>query len=96
MERLRTADENTKTRWLVALSIMCMIIIVFVWLKYFNNLIAQQPRPQPIAETKNEPFSFWQTMKNGAEFLGQNIIDKLRNFGALLGAPRSYIVNPPK
>lgn len=73
-----------------------MVIVAFVWLKYFNNLITESVSMRPVAEEESRSFSFWQTMKNGATFLGQNIIDKLRNFGAVLSTPRNYIVQPPK
>jgi len=95
LERLRSADERTKTRWLIALSAISMVIVVFVWFRYFNNLIAESVSMRPVEE-ESRSFSFWQTIKNGAAFLRQDLSEKIRNFGAMLSAPRSYIVQPPK
>ncbi len=95
LERLRSADERIKTGWLIALSAISMVIVVFVWVKYFNNLIMESVSTRPVEE-ESRSFSFWQTMENGTAFLRQDLSEKIRNFGAMLAAPRNYIIQPPK
>lgn len=40
LERLRAADEQTKWRIIIVATIICMIVIVYVWLGYFNPFVA--------------------------------------------------------
>lgn len=93
IEKLQNSDEGNKRRWMFILSSISMVIVVFVWLAYFNNLISDFSRQQP-QETKNGGFTFSQTMKNGAAIVYETIAGWMKNFGEILGAPREYIINP--
>lgn len=95
LERLQSADDDAKQRWLVAASVLCMVIVVFVWLKYFNTLVEPVTAP-PSPEGESQGFSFWQSAKNGTALLYEAFLGKIQSLGEILSAPRSYIIKPPK
>lgn len=70
---------------------IAMVIVIFVWLAYFNNLIAGfSAPPEPVAEGTG--FGFWITMKNGLAVIYDGLVGKLHWFGSILGEPREYII----
>lgn len=101
LERLQSSDEGTKLRWLIGLSLIVMVAVVYVWLAYFNGLIAgislntTEPHSQPASAHGNNT-DFFTTMKNGTAIIYNFFDDKLQSFGKILEAPRDYIVKPPQ
>ena len=95
LEKLQNSDEDTKRRWMVILTIVAMVIVIYVWLAYFNNLIAGlSAPPQEIAADAPESkgFTFWHSTKNGLGLVYNGFIGKLRWLGEVLGEPREYII----
>jgi len=93
IEKLQNSDEDTKHRWMLILTAVAMTIVIFVWLAYFNNLVAGfSAAPEPVTEETG--FGFWATMKNGIAIVYGGSIDKLRWLGGILGEPREYIIPP--
>ena len=39
-EELRSLEEPTKTKILVVATVLVMVVVVYFWMAYFNNLIA--------------------------------------------------------
>ncbi len=76
-------------------TLVIMIVVVYVWLAYFNNLVGSFNQPEP-ASTPGGGFTFWQSMKNGVAIIYETFSEKIRSFGQILETPREYIVNPPK
>ncbi len=95
LEKLQSADEDVKRRWLVVSTIVVMIVVIYVWLAYFNSLIASFSEPR-LAEipTGGAGFSFWLSLKSGAALLYNSFVDKLHVFAEILKAPREYIIQP--
>ena len=93
MQRLQSADERTKKRWVIILSAVAMVVIVFIWLKYFNTLVQPGGWDTPSAETE-ESFSFWQTMKAGLGVLYDKAAGGIQGLGNILQAPRDYLIKP--
>ncbi len=57
LEKLQSASEPAKRRWLVVITAVLMVVVIYVWLAYFNNLIAafsQQSAP-PLASSEQAP-----------------------------------------
>lgn len=99
LERLQSADEATKKRWLIVSAAVIMAIVIYVWLAYFNNLVAGfSESGQPVqADSGGEGgVTFWQTMKNGLSVTFHGFTSGLHGLGNILQAPREYIINPPK
>lgn len=94
LERLQSADDATKKRWMFISTAIIMAVVIYVWLMYFNSLIAgfsSQPTEQPATG-----IGFWDAVKNGTAAVYQGLIDKIRALGDILRAPREYIIKPPQ
>ena len=39
LEKLQSTPEPTKRRWLIGVTAALMVVVIYVWLAYFNNLI---------------------------------------------------------
>ncbi|MEK7195084.1 MAG: hypothetical protein AAB655_00100 [Patescibacteria group bacterium] len=97
LEKLQSADEGRKKKIMFVSTVVIMTAVIYVWLAYFNSLIA--PTTQP--DLKNESaeggdFTFWQTMKKGMAAIYGILGDKVSDLGGILEAPREYIIKPPK
>ena len=55
LEKLQSAPEPTKRRWLVAATAVLMIAVIYVWLAYFNNLITAFSQPAAPAYDYTQP-----------------------------------------
>lgn len=97
LKKLQTADETYKKRILVVVSTVVMIIVIYIWLIYFNNLVARETRETvPVAATQDENPGFWGTMQRGSAVLYHNIVGGIEWLGQAFRAPREYIVKPLK
>jgi len=89
IKKLQTADEPRKRRWLVLSTAIVMVIVIFVWLRYFNSLV--QPDAAAISPS---PVSFWGTMGHGVVAIYHAFTNSIRALGGMLVAPQTYIVKP--
>jgi len=106
LEKLQSAPESVKTRWMVISAAVIMVIVIYVWLAYFNNLMAgfSKPLAQTSAQTQVEQQSaadsggvtMWSSFKDGMASLYQVFVGELHFLGSILQAPREYIVKPPR
>ena len=57
IEKLQSLDGPAKNKILIVATAVAMVIIVYFWLAYFNNLIAgvTQPAPIPVTESTAQP-----------------------------------------
>lgn len=99
LEKLRAADENTKMRWIIIITAVIMVIVVYIWLAYFNNLFATASAPVA-TESNNQEKSAGQNpltfLQQRAGALYSIFIDKIQVLGNILKTPREYIVKPPQ
>jgi hypothetical protein len=109
LQKLQSAPEPTKRRWIMAITAVVMVAVIYVWLAYFNSLITagfSQPaipsvnsgqvpaEPAPSAGVGSA--SFWQKLKNATANLYNVFGGALHNLGNILDAPREYIIKPPQ
>jgi hypothetical protein len=94
LAKLQSTDESTKKKWLILITVVSMMIVVSVWLKYFNNLVIGVNNNPTV--DGGSGFSFFETMKEGTAFLYDSLAQKMTGLGEVLNAPRNYIVSPPK
>ena len=88
IEKLQAADEGRKRKWMIISTTIVMAVVIYVWLGYFNNLIARlsQPVLPQSPEVVRKP-SFLETMKTGAAAIYEV-------FSRLVKAPKEYIIKP--
>lgn len=96
LEKLQSSDERTKRRWLVGLTAVVMVGVIYVWLAYFNNLVAGFEEPSPELNQREEGFTFLETLKKGAAVIYDAFSQRLQGLGAILEKPKEYIIQPPK
>jgi hypothetical protein len=88
-ESLQSMDESMKQKILVVATVVIMILVVYVWLGYFNGIVAGTSQSntsvataqvQPVSSGGN---SFWQSMK-----------DDMANMANVFKQPGQYNVQP--
>ncbi len=94
-EKLRATDDRTKTRILIVSSGLATAIIIFVWMRYVNGLVGENPAT-PVANSGDSGFSLWQSMKNGVALIFRGMLEKAKGFGGAIRAPKSYDILPPR
>lgn len=50
IEKLQSLDGPAKNKVLIVATAVVMVIVIYFWLAYFNNLIAGVSQPAPVAE----------------------------------------------
>lgn len=98
LKKIQEADHATKKQVLFIASALAMLLVVLIWLLYFNNFVASTAAEiSPLAaEERQEDNSFWGTMHRGTAVLYGNIKGGIEWLGQALQAPREYIVKPPQ
>lgn len=91
LEKLQSADQSVKKRWTVIISTIVMAGVLFVWIWYFNNLIASF-NPEPVSAEESEQPPFPVIMKRGAAMISGEIMGQARRLSEKLATPRSYLV----
>ncbi|MBU6500497.1 MAG: hypothetical protein KGJ89_01555 [Patescibacteria group bacterium] len=103
--KIQSADESTKRRWIIICTIVIMVVILYVWLAYFNNLMASvSNQGENIADTSGSPAAartssgstFLQSVKNSPAFIYNIFTNSISFLGGILQSPREYIVKPPQ
>lgn len=89
LERLQSADEATKRRWTIGITAVVMLVVIYVWLAYFNNLVVGFSESQPGGGT-----DFLSALKGGTSFFSSEMANTLHALGNILSSPRDYIINP--
>lgn len=87
LERLQSADNETKRRWMVGAVIVFMIIVVYLWLAYFNNIVASSNTVPSVAGETRTSFSFLDTMRRGTAVVS----DSLKG---LFGKSKEIVITP--
>ncbi len=69
IKRLQEADEATKKKWLIIMSGVTMVILIFFWLIYLKSaFVAIGPAPK-----EENQDSFWQTFIAGFSLIANQI-----------------------
>ncbi len=97
LKRLQGADAATKRRIVIISSVLAMVVVLYIWLAYFNNLLADAGRSDGSTGGQGETHaSFWETMQRGTVIVYENVTGAVGRFGEMLKGPREYIVKPLK
>ncbi len=88
-ERLRTADEKTKRKIIIITSCICMVVIVYIWLGYFNNIVSSAVQSGSGAQIPSP--GFWDKIKSNADSFYEKISGAFVSF---FDGSKQYIVQP--
>src|SRR3989338_3561043 len=77
--KLQQEDEATRKRWLVILTSGTMVIVVSLWLVYFNFTIKALTSDPP-----KEEAGFFQTSANGLQIISKETALKISQLSAYL------------
>ncbi len=95
LKKIQTGSERNKVRWLILFSVIAAVLVLFVWLKYFNLIIASQTNNQEIAgQEAGQGFAFWQTFKAGLGVVFQSIANGFHSIFNTINQPKSYMIKP--
>ena len=95
LEKLQSADEGRKQRWLVGSSVVVAILFFFVWATYFNSILSVNETPASGAVADGSGgFSFWQSVKSGSATVYTDIVNSIASLTRKLKAPADYPIAP--
>ena len=97
LKKIQTGSERNKVRWLILFSVIAAVLVLFVWLKYFNLIIASQTNNQEMAgqqtgQEAGQGFAFWQTFKAGLGVVFQSIANGFHSILNTINQPKSYMI----
>lgn len=68
IKRIQRSNSQTKRKWLIAGSIVAMVLVIFFWVIYLNISV-----PEVVSDNNNQPaqedISFIQSVSKGAKIL---------------------------
>ncbi len=74
LEELQALDESVKRRVLTVATVVVMVVVAYVWVGYFNGLVAGSSQEQsaivaaaqtPTGGAGDGGYNFWQSIKSG-------------------------------
>ena len=89
LDELRSLDEPVKKRVLIISTIIIMIIVLYIWIGYFNSIVASSSQPTVATAVAtstgatSQGISFWQNIKNG-----------MANIANIVRGPGEYTIQP--
>ena len=101
---LQSLDDRAKFKVLIVATAVVMVVVVYFWLAYFNNIIASVQTPlaadggasQNATPAAQEEAGPWTIVMRAPAFLYGEFMGAMRWLGNVLQAPRQYIVQPPQ
>lgn len=98
LNKIQEATPEIKRRWLFAVSALAMMVIVYFWTAYFNNLVTVFSPAQGQADiqstTQGQNQSFFDTIKSGMSNLANKVKEGPQLFLKLFKAEREYNITP--
>ena len=98
IEELQSQSESTKKKILVAATIVSMVVIVYLWLACFNNImsnaspaVAQQGAP---SASMGDGGGAWSAFSGAVAGFWQAARDGVKSISGAVGSARQYNVNP--
>ena len=90
---LQSLDEATKRKVAIVATVIIMVGVIFVWVGYFNGLVAGVSQQQTTVATNNSP-SFTQNIKSGMAAIGNGFVGATQWFIGIFKNPGQYTIHP--
>jgi hypothetical protein len=87
LEEIQSLDESTKRRVGFVVTAVIMVGVVYLWLAYFNGVVASVS-PAPVAAGQSQQGSSWFAM------VGSNMAGAAQWIGRLFTSPGQYTIHP--
>ncbi|OGZ53423.1 MAG: hypothetical protein A3B25_01865 [Candidatus Ryanbacteria bacterium RIFCSPLOWO2_01_FULL_48_26] len=95
LEKLRSSDEGAKTRWIIIFTSIIMVIVIYVWLAYFNTLFAVSDNSSAIAANQNNvPKEIAHSSPTILERMGSAYHTFTGAIGTMLKFQKEYTIKP--
>lgn len=94
IEQLQSLDERKKTKVLVAVSLVAMIVVIYLWLAYFNSTIMTGIAGQEAAPENNAQAAPTAQGPSMFSSIGTGFTNIGRALGNIFNAPREIEVKP--
>ncbi len=97
LEELQSLDEPTKRIVMIVLTVVIMVVVIYVWLAYFNNLLASVGQPQVAdngASTGTAGGNLVDAVRNGTAFIYGSFVNAVHALSNVFQTPRQYIIRP--
>ena len=92
LEKLQSADDRTKNRWLIGSTALIGSLVVYVWLAYFNTLVAPAEPLNSQPTGTEDSFTFFEAVGRGGAILFENLKGGTRWIGSIISSPREYFI----
>ncbi|MGB9608772.1 MAG: hypothetical protein ACPL3E_00135 [Minisyncoccia bacterium] len=93
LEKIQSLDRKTKTKMLVALSLIAIFFVVYIWLTYFNFMMFEFAANNNVNYDKEEGvLGFGDKLKSSGAFVWQSLIFGAKSIGSIFGSGKEYIV----
>jgi hypothetical protein len=100
IEELQSLEEPTKLKVLIISALCVMVIVVYMWLGYFNNLVSSNA-PSAVADSQTPTqtsaptgTSFVGSMQNELASIYEGFIGLFRGIGGIFKGPGQYNIKP--
>lgn len=78
LEKVQNSSDREKKRWLIILSGISIIAVIFSWIFYMNNFVIREISSQT-EETVEMDIGFWQVFKTGLAITEDTALEKIKN-----------------
>ena|SRR5690348_3509077 len=100
LEELQSLSEPTKRKIMIVATVVIMAVVIYVWLAYFNNLLASVGQPTVAENTGAASVpsgsDFAQGTKSGMAFIYDIFLKAVHGLAGIWEAPRQYNIQPPQ
>jgi len=101
LEEVRSLDESIKKKILIGVTAVVMVGVVYVWLGYFNNIIASVPTEAVAAPDDSsstavavvEP-GFFERVGGGSAYIAAEVGGWVSRLAKVIQSPKQYVIKP--
>jgi len=88
LEEIQNSSQSNKNRWLIGASAVAMVVVVFLWLVYLDQII----RPSGVGPAPDASVSNWQVFKNGLKIVFESIKNDLSILISKITGSRTIVI----
>ena len=94
LERLQESGNGRKDRWVIGLSVLATLAVVFVWLGYFNTVVPGIDNGIAVAAPVATEEPFFNTVQRGAASFFHSFKGLVGHALGLITRPQTIMITP--